>query len=300
MPGTYTGRVLIQASGSSNRSVTVTVNLRVTTPSPITVGAASLSFTYAIGDPAPASQTVSVASAPNGKPFEISADAGTSGWLEFSADSAQTPATITVSVMPGGLPPGSYSGPMRVTLFGSGTQAVIQVKLTVAGTISFTYQPGSDPPKAKCFAFDAPPGQGFTISTTGEQWFSVQPSQGTTPASICVSVAPQKMAPGDYSGTLAISLGPTRLTVKLKILAAPSLRISGAKSLSFVAQPAGKPIPAQVLTVTSTNPDRGAQFNISVDPPAPWLQISSQSATTPATLTITASADGVARGQRNA
>ena len=95
----------------------------------------TLSFSYTTGAATPASQSVNITSL--GSALSFTAAASTisgSNWLSVSPSSGATPAALSVSVSPAGIPSGIYQGGITVTPSGSGNQPLsFAVTLTVTG-----------------------------------------------------------------------------------------------------------------------------------------------------------------------
>ncbi len=127
-PGPYTGVVTISAIGASNTPQIIPVTLNVVASAAPAVSPASLSFSYEQGVAPPAAQILSVTS---GAPvnFTVSVSTASGGtWLFASPSSGATPASLTVSVNPLGLAPGSYEGTISI----STTPALtVRVSLTI-------------------------------------------------------------------------------------------------------------------------------------------------------------------------
>jgi uncharacterized protein (TIGR03437 family) len=134
-PGVYTGAVTINAPGASSSPQIVSVNLTVSTAAAMSVSYTSLNFAYQSGGALPQSQAVTLSS--SGAPLTFTATTTTfsgGGWLQVAPNSGTTPASISVSVIPTGLLPGTYSGAITVAATGaSNSTATINVTLTVSG-----------------------------------------------------------------------------------------------------------------------------------------------------------------------
>jgi uncharacterized protein (TIGR03437 family) len=134
--GSYNGTVQIASSGASNTPVTVAVTLTVAVPAPsLAVSPTSLSFSYTNGGSLPAAQNLSVANTGGGS---LSWTASSSVyWLSISPASGSAPGTISVTLNPANLAPGTYSGTLQITAAGAGgSPASIAVTLVVQGTLS--------------------------------------------------------------------------------------------------------------------------------------------------------------------
>jgi uncharacterized protein (TIGR03437 family) len=100
----------------------------------------TLLFAYTIGGAIPAAQTMSISSSGAALSFSASASTTTGGnWLTVNPTSGTSPASLSVSVTPTGLPGGVYQGAITLTPSGA-PSATFSVSLTVtgAGAPSFT------------------------------------------------------------------------------------------------------------------------------------------------------------------
>ncbi|HXS98379.1 MAG TPA: SBBP repeat-containing protein [Candidatus Limnocylindrales bacterium] len=101
--------------------------------SPVSVTPTALSFSVNAGAAAPPSQTVVITSP--GATLTFTATATTTrggGWLSVSPASGNVNATLTISVNPAGLDPGSYTGTISIQPSGAGNPAqTVPVQLTV-------------------------------------------------------------------------------------------------------------------------------------------------------------------------
>jgi uncharacterized protein (TIGR03437 family) len=108
---------------------------KITSGASLAASPTTLSFSYSVGGVAPASQSVSVTSLGSALSFTAAATTTSgSNWLSVSPSNGTTPATLSVSVNPTGLPSGIYHGGITVTPGGSGNQPLsFAVTLTVTG-----------------------------------------------------------------------------------------------------------------------------------------------------------------------
>ena len=125
-PGSYSGAVSIFAPGASTQTVQVSLNIAgaPVTPAQLTFSPASLSFDGA------ATRSISVAS--TGAPLGFAATANVP-WLTVTASSGVTPASVSVTAVPGSLAAGTYTGAVTLTAGGAATQTVA-VTLTVSAS----------------------------------------------------------------------------------------------------------------------------------------------------------------------
>ena len=126
------------------------------------------------------------------------------------------PASVSVSVNPTGLSPGTYSGTVVLT----GDQAAnspvlipvqftVSAGITLAGqpsSLSFTYtqQQGTSPASQPLTISSSQP-LNFALSiSSAESWLMVA-GGGSTPAGLQVSVNPDGLTPGTYSASILAS-----------------------------------------------------------------------------------------------
>jgi uncharacterized protein (TIGR03437 family) len=127
--GTYNGNLAV--TPTSGTTVNVPVTLTVTAPPTVSATPTSLSFSYRVGDPNPASQTVTVGPSNATLNYSVTVSPANS-WLTATPASGTTPGTVTVSINPTGLAAGSYNG--TVTVAGTGGapgSTAVSVSLTV-------------------------------------------------------------------------------------------------------------------------------------------------------------------------
>ncbi|MFN7921291.1 MAG: hypothetical protein U0Q16_14415 [Bryobacteraceae bacterium] len=230
--GTYNGTVTITpVNGTPARTIAVTLTLAAAAP--LTLSPSSMSFTGA------QSQALLVSAGSANITFIASVTMLTgSGWLSVTPSTGTTPATLSVNTAPGSLAPGTYSGLVNITPSSGAAPAPVQVTLTVTGAppgpprltvnpqaFTFDYQVGGATPAAQLGTIQSTgTAINFTIASNAT-WLSGVASQATTPASLRVAVNPQGLAPGNYSGSLAItpsSGDPVTVTATLRVTSATS------------------------------------------------------------------------------
>jgi len=288
--GTYAGHFTVTFTASGQSPVTGSVNLTINVP-PRTISAspASLSFAYDIGGARPNAQSIAVSSNFAGVSFSVSTVTSDGGsWIAINPVSGSTPATISVSVDPSGLQPGTYTGNLSVTSpNASNSPQTVPITLNVSSQVVFTYAIGSDPPNQQCFILkSSPSGQAFSASTSGETWLSVSPTSGATPRSICVAIDPTGLQSGTYQSVVTFSVG---LTIHVFLTVVPGTTLSVTpSSLSFVLPIGASLPPAQTFTVKSQLPSSGVAVAASVatDDGGDWLAVSPASSSTTATFTV--------------
>ena len=280
-PGTYSGNVVVTSPNAANSPSTIAVTLTVTsgtitaTPAP----SAGLTFTQPLGGGAPASQTITLAGTPGAINFTATGVTTTGGaWLTVNPATGTTPGTVTVSANAGSLPVGTYTGTVTIAAPGAaGSPFTYAVTLNVVtpisitaspATLSFGYTLNTAAPAAQTVQIGAqgPAGVGTlatfpftaTVATSnGGNWLSVSPATGADPGSISVSVNPQGLVAGNYTGTVTIAsagqngASPATVTVSLAVTAAPTPVIAAVTNAASGF--AGSISPGEEVAIYGTN-----------------------------------------------
>jgi uncharacterized protein (TIGR03437 family) len=296
--GTYQGSITI-TGGASPVSIpvtlmvvgtgsTITANPPAIALPPLLLGQSGFSLgTIQLSALTPTSFVVSV---PSSAP-----------WLTVTPLTEMTPATLTLSasaVVPVVLAAGSYQTTLTVT--GGATPVSIPVMLTVSvapnsitaspAMASFSQVLGGAAPSAQTVQLSSPSPTNFTASATST-WLTVTPTSGTTPASLTLTVNPAGMAAGTYQDTITISGGSAPVTIPVSLTLSNDTFVPTPASLSFK-QTVGTTTPSsQTVQLTSSAPR-----NYIASATTNWLSVSPAIGITPATLTITANATGLAVG----
>jgi trimeric autotransporter adhesin len=148
-----------------------------------------------------------------------STDNNTGNWLTATPASGTTPGPVQVSVASGSLAPGNYTGTVTITSAGAGGSPLrVGVALTVSmaqtltvtpATLNFAYTVGTAAPAPVKVALAASGGLApFSVTTTttdGGSWLVATPTSGNTPVDLSVSIAPQGLAAGQYTGSVRIT-----------------------------------------------------------------------------------------------
>lgn len=306
---------LTAGSYSATITLTPTTGLPLTIPvtltlsSGLTVSATSLQFSYQVGSSLPAVQTVTVGGI-SGVAFTVAATTNTTeatGWLTATPQTGTVPQTVTVNASPLNLAPGTYHGNVRVSSVSASVVFDISVTLTVSSSVvltvgaspsTFYYQPGKTVPAPQTVALGSP---GTTLSFTaaattadGASWLAVAPAKGTTPQNLTISVAPQSLSPGGYSGSVIVtaagaSNSPVVIPVNLIVNSTTTL-VSSAKSVVLNYQIGGaNQVLSQPVSITAigdavTVSARAATISSSCA--ANWLQVVPSSFTTPGVIYV--------------
>jgi uncharacterized protein (TIGR03437 family) len=323
-PGTYTATVTITPAVQppyTEVPSTITVTVTVTAAAQLTVlPSCCLFVTPASSAPA---QTVTVSS--NGDPVAFTAAVvpGTGGsWLNVTPLSGNTPANLTLTISPVGLPFGQYSS--QIVIQGPNGTLTVPVTLMVIpppppppppasgiqvspGSLAFVLTAGSPAPMLPQVITIHPNGISFTANTQGGNWMSTALFANDYQTVIQVNASAVGLSPGTYWGTISITLDPytpVQIPVSLVVLPAPTSQtriIATPPSLTLNA-PAGQ---GQTQSITLDSGSTPVLFSFSQDTSqdsqgtlgwffsateASALNGPNNQAGTPATITVSANA----------
>lgn len=296
-------------TGTLQQNITVTA----ATPTPtIGVSPASLSFNYQSGGTVPAAESFAVSSSGSALSYTVSTSAT---WLSATPASGTTPGNVSVSVTPGSLSAGTYTGSVTITSSGaSNSPKSVPVTLTVTSattptltvsplSLSFTYQTGGATPAAQPVTLSSSSALNYT-AVSSAAWLNATPASGATPASLSVSVNPSGLAVGNYTGTVTVtasgaSNSPQKIAVSLAVTSAssgnPSLNVLPG-TLTFTYASGSTTSGTQNLSITST----GAALQITAAASGgSWLSVTPTTGSTPATVKVSANPTGLAAGTYN-
>ena len=325
-----TGQTIVSESFPLPLTMTVTGSSGPT----LSVDPAALNFPLPQGSTAAVSQSVLISNrGQQAQTATVSASttSGVSGWLSASGGGSVPPfssSSVMVTVNPNGLPAGTYTGTVSISLAPAGQTSTVavtatvssakqQIVLTQSGLRFQTAAGGATPPSQSLSVFNSGAGNlNFSASAStlsgGSGWLSVSPSSGTasstTPGAIAVNINPSGLAAGDYYGQVQISSpgvdnSPQTATVVLNVAAngADIGAFLSTTGLIFVAQ-AGGTNPA-AKTVTISNPST-APLTFSASPSfaqgSNWFTVKpasgSVTSATPVQLTVQPVITGLATG----
>ncbi len=234
------------------------------------------SFALTVNDPNNAAWTITPAvTTPRGGAWlNVSTRAGT-GSLD----------TVIVLINPAGLPVGSYSGTITVTPGSPGAPVVITVSLAVAsGAPNVSLSSPYFSAGGLYFAGNAPPAQNFTLINTGGSrfnwfltvstdsggnWLLASPKSGTSAATVTVAVNGVGLAPGSYTGVVAVTVPgavvPT-LSVPVTYIIDPATPIIAASGVVHGATFLNTAVaPGQLVTIFGQNLANGTAAAVPVN-----------------------------------
>ncbi len=130
-PGTYNATVTIVPTGGATVNIPVTLTVTASpNPTTMSVTPSALTFVWQQGTISPPTQYVQLSE--SGPQFSWAAQSDSPSWLSVTPVAANSPATLTISVIPTALAAGTYTGTVTITLpLLAGVSAKITVSLTV-------------------------------------------------------------------------------------------------------------------------------------------------------------------------
>jgi hypothetical protein len=230
-PGTYRGNVVVSAPGASGSPATLAfialVSATTSSAPLLQLGSSSLNFKMASGAVTPASQSVLLSEASNAvHPSLITTSAASTtwsaqadqNWISLPVTSGSLPFQLPVNVNPSGMSSGTYTGHIKITAGElSGSPASIPVTFTVnpasaailqanPSALSFTMTIGEATPNGQSIALSDSSGSPASWTAQADQsWIVLSSSAGSLPSQVSISMNPQGLSTGTYSGHVQIT-----------------------------------------------------------------------------------------------
>jgi uncharacterized protein (TIGR03437 family) len=303
---------LVAAAGLNASAQGLKLNIR---PNGLRPRADSLAVTWTIGTPAPGPIGGVITSNIGSVSYQIavaytSPASPASPWISATGDSPQTPANLTIQILPAGLSPGTYVGTVTASTTVSQNGQILDASDTTTITLVVNPAPVALVPSVtpttltfsgntgqslapKTLAFSATGGDATFLIASSQPWLSANPATGDslTVPQITVVVNTAGLAANTYSGTLTLSIPggtPSSLTVSVGLtLTTPAPVVTPftppTASLNFTAIQSGAPPAAQ-----SFDPGGGtAGLAYAVTPSAAWISATPASGTTSSLVQVT-------------
>jgi len=337
--GTYTGTVTITATNPANGNaainspVSIPVTLYVSN-NPLVVATlpgnppSPPSFTAQVNGATPAAQNITLVSSAPGTQltYNVSFTTANGGnnWLFVAPQSGTTAPgsnTVTVSVLPGLLSAGTYTGTISITATGPGNTTVANASAATPMTIPVTFQvtagnitlnptsltfsqtAGGPAPASQTVQVTTNSSTALTFNavasvTSSTNWLSVSPATGTTGSNLTVSADGSKLSPGSYSGTITLT-SPSAASVSLAVTLTVSAGTVAATptSLTFTQTAGGSAPAAQTVNVTGSPSALNFTVTATAANSGTWLSATPASGTTPGAVQVAASAGSLGVGQ---
>lgn len=234
-PGTYSGTVSFLQTTAGANPTQIPVTLQVYGHSQLVVDPPSVTINYQAGGPAPVTQYVGVTS--TGTPLSYALRTQGTSWISTTTTGGTTPSGFgVVATPPSGVAAGTYTATISVSPNGGGGTAVsLPVSVVISGanyltvgrsSVSFDYAPGAPNPAPVIVPVTSSSGplrfEAVAATLGHAAWLSVSQSSQYTPANITITVSPQGLAAGTYSGSVVInsddaSNGQQQIAVTLNV-----------------------------------------------------------------------------------
>ena len=265
-----------------------------------------MNFSYTIGGVIPPAQTLGISSSGTDLSYTVQGD---QPWLSVSPSSGTTPGNISVTVIPGNLGVGVYTGKITITAPGAENSPIaVGVTLTISPGPQLIIGPtvlpfaftigGSVPPPRTISVTTSGSNVAFTVSTD-QPWLVATPTNGNTPSNITISVVPGPLGVGVYNGTVTISSAaasnsPQTAAVTLTVTNPPSSALGVLPTALTYNYTIGDITPPAAQTVNITSSDAPLTYTISTD--MHWLSATPSGGTTPGSISVSVDPSGLSVG----
>jgi uncharacterized protein (TIGR03437 family) len=255
LPATFTGLVTITVYAAAGTD-SMAIMAAVSSPAIIAVSPASLQFAYTTGATVPSAQSIQITNSGSGTlawAASVNTPAASTSWLSVSPASGTAPSTLSVSVSPGALGAGAYTGSVQITSSGaSNTPLSVPLTLTVTQALpslavapqalTFNYSAGGSAPAAQTVSIsNAGAGTFSWTAATSDYWVVITPASGSASSggaagTLSVSINPANLAAGTYTSTVqitaagAVSGSPAAIAITLVVTGAqpaPAITVAG-------------------------------------------------------------------------
>ncbi len=299
-PGIYAGQILLQ-SGSGNVSIPVTLTV-VDTTVPTFAESPALSFMMPEGGYNPLPAILPRLSTGNDfqiNPVQISTASG-GNWLSAPGCTgyANTRSSCEVVIKAATLSAGTYTGQLVFINYTANTAPLIvpvtlyivstdqSIFTPVPGGLTFTAGNGAqlqpqtipiDNAGAGTLKWSVTASVNNTAAASNLNWINLSSISGTGPASLAVSVNPQGLTPGSYSGqvTLTTASGTVAIPVSLVITSTSSAFFQQSPALSFTMNVGGSnPLPQAISLATTAIDFQTIPVDVFTGSGGSWLKTS--------------------------
>ena len=264
----------------------------------LSVDQQSLTFTAEVNGP-PTSLPLNVSSSPSSSIVLTTIVEQTDSqvtWLSVSPSGGATPISLAVTVNPGQLNAGTYTGSIVISVFGGSSSVTIPVTLTVSTinvtptSLNFQASVGNTP-SAQSVSLSASQPVSYSVAAataSGGKWLQISPTSGvisgySAVTAILDSTIVPSLVPGTYNGTITItptsgtSLTPVVIPVTLTITPAPAVTVSPT-SVNLAYQIGGTANSPQETITLTTSSALGVPFNaLAANQPVPtdstWVTV---------------------------
>ena len=330
--GSYDASVTIASAHAGVAPRVLPVALIVGEPLPvIDVETDAVTFTMVTGGANPPTRAIAVTNVGGGTLTGLGAavtyTAGQpTGWLSASLSPSTAPATLSLSVSAAGLQPGTYTASVAIVAPGAANSPRnVNVTLTVQapplisvspGTVAFTATAaGADPPAQTVLINNVGGGTltGLSVAVgypAGQPsgWLTVELSSTTAPATLTLRASTGALLPGTYTAGVVLAApgatnSPQTVQVSFDVGVPPASLALSHDAVTFQAIEGGA---APSVSIDVTNAGGGSISGLSATvayaqgQPTGWLSATLSGTSTPATLTLAATAGSLDPGEYKA
>ncbi len=289
--GSYSGIITFSDTVNNTAQLSVTLVVNGGSSAGLTVSPTALSFSSVVGGGSQSS-TLAVTSTSGGN---FSATPSTN-WISTQVNTgtlaSNTQGSVTVTVIPGGLSNGTYTGSVTVNVGGQAQS--VQVTLVVgtgsggsgSGTgavspnnVQLSWQANTDPGFVNRPDVVITGTSGTWSSSVNSQgsWLSLSPASGSSlPAQATVVVNPTGLTAGTYSGTITITTLSGTQTVNVTLAVSSGAVLTSRPGSVIFNYQSGTGVPAGQSVFFSTSDitlNQALDITGTVTSNAPWLSV---------------------------
>jgi uncharacterized protein (TIGR03437 family) len=316
--GNYAGKVSV---ASATSTVDIPVNLTVSGSALLTVDSFETRvFEGGLGQTPPARSLIIRSTDGSNQPFTINVDYGTgaAGWLLLSQLNGSTGATgvlLTLNVNPSAVTAaGTYEAAIVITPTGVPNAPTVRVpvRYIVTGTAGITATPtrfdlvqlGKVPPATQSIGLTSAASGLSYLAFANQPWIKLVSTTGPIPGPVQFTLDSAALAPGDYNGSIAISVSGVQtlnIPVALKVQTGDTLTVTPT-SLNFSAALSAPATTTQTLNLTSSGAAIPFTAAATAANAGTWLSVTPASGTTgakdaaPTPVTVSVNPQGLAIG----
>jgi uncharacterized protein (TIGR03437 family) len=238
-PSSLTGYQTLQVNGVAGVDAIGIRALAAVAAPALSLGATSLNFAYTLSGTLPGSQSFTISNGGTGTLAWAASVNSSATWLSLDSLSGTAPSTVNVSVNPGQLTAGTYTGTITITGTGaSNSPATVTVTLVVSASaaslgvtplsLAFAYTAGGAVPAAQSLSIANGGGGTFAwVASASADWVTLSPATGSLPGAPSVSVTPQNLPARANQATITVSaadnsVAPVTIPVTVTVTGTPA------------------------------------------------------------------------------
>lgn len=216
--------------------------------SSVTLTPSSMEFSYTLGGSTPPAQTINLTASSSTRSTVSVTTASGGGWLRVSpSGTASGSRRLSVSVNPGQLRAGNYTGSVNVSTQRGTQRVAVTLAISRSGgstltasptSLAFSAKAGGAAPAAQNLSVTASSTTNFSAAVTtqngGSSWLTISPSGSlTTNRTIAVSVHTSGLAAGTYTGAVVLTSSRGNLSIPVTLSLASSGSGGGGSATTY-------------------------------------------------------------------